>query len=102
VAGNTYVMYTVADEIRGRVFTALDSVIRVALLVSMIVMAPVGDFAAGIARRIIESRGILPADVSITGSQVTLQLASLMVLGAAVYASRRLNLRGCEEVAVDV
>jgi len=102
VAGNTYVIYTVADEIRGRVFTALDSVIRVALLVSMIVTAPVGDFAAGIVRRIIESRGILPADVSITGSQVTLQLASLIVLGAAVYASRRLNLRGCEEVAASV
>ncbi len=97
VAGNTYVIYTVADEIRGRVFTALESVIRVALLVSMVVMAPLGDFAAGIVKRIIDRQQIAPANVSITGSQIALQLASFVVMGAAVYAYRNLNLKGCEE-----
>ena len=47
VAGNTYVAETVDDEIRGRVFTAMESVIRVALLLSMVVIAPLGDLVSG-------------------------------------------------------
>lgn len=97
VAGNSYVIYTVADEIRGRVFTAMESVIRVSLLLSMIVMAPLGDFAAGIVKRIVESQGRELANVTVTGSQVALQLASLVVMGAAVYAFRTLNWRRVEE-----
>ncbi len=97
VAGNTYVIYTVADEIRGRVFTAMESVIRVSLLLSMIVMAPVGDFAAGIVKRVVESQGGELAKVTITGSQLALQLASVVVMGAAVYAFRTLNWRTCAE-----
>ncbi len=93
VAGNTYVIYTVADEIRGRVFTALESVIRVSLLISMIVMAPLGDFAAGIVKRVVQSQGGELAKVTVTGSQLALQLASFIVLGAAVYAFRRLSWR---------
>ncbi|MDP2400975.1 MAG: hypothetical protein Q8M66_03265, partial [Actinomycetota bacterium] len=101
VAGNSYVIRTVADEIRGRVFTAMESLIRVALLLSMIVMAPVGDFAAGIIRRIVETRNLVPADLVITGSQVALQMASFIVMAAAVYAFRTLNWRGCREECAD-
>lgn len=93
VAGNTYVIENVADEIRGRVFTSLESVIRVALLLSMMVMAPLGDLAAGTVRRVVESRGGELAAVTVTGSQLALQLASLIVLGAAVYALRTLDWR---------
>ena len=99
VAGNTYVIHTVADEIRGRVFTAMESVIRVSLLLSMLVMAPVADLAGRIVKAIVESRGMTPSSVTVTGSQVALQLASLVVLAAAVYAYRTLNWRRCEEVA---
>ena len=93
VAGNTYIIETVADEIRGRVFTALESVIRVCLLLSMILMAPLGDLAASVVRRIVEAQGGELAKVTVTGPQVALQLASLIVLGAAVYAFRKLNWR---------
>ncbi len=102
VAGNSYVTSTVADEIRGRVFTAMESLIRVALLLSMIVMAPLGDFAAGLIKRFVEARDIAPTDLVITGSQVALQLASLVVLVAAVYAVRTLNWRRCREECADV
>lgn len=93
VAGNTYVIETVSDEIRGRVFTALESVIRVCLLLSMLLMAPLGDLAAKIVRRIVEAQGGELANVTVTGSQVALQLAALIVMGAAVYAFRTLNWR---------
>ena len=102
VAGNTYVVETVADEIRGRVFTALESVIRVALLLSMIVVAPAGDVIGGVVKRVVESQGILPDDVVLTGSRLTLQLASLVVLGAAYYAFRTLEWRKNGKVAEDV
>ncbi len=102
VAGNTYVIHTVADEIRGRVFTALESLIRISLLLSMIVMAPLGDFAAGILKRFVESRDMAPADLVVTGSQIALQLAALVVLAAAVYAFRTLNWRRCKEEGVHV
>jgi len=101
VAGNTYVIETVADEIRGRVFTALESVIRVCLLLSMILMAPLGDLAANIVRRIVVAQGGELANVTVTGSQVALQLASLIVLGAAVYAFRTLNWRTPAEVTAE-
>ncbi|MDO8987535.1 MAG: hypothetical protein Q7V14_04860, partial [Coriobacteriia bacterium] len=101
VAGNTYVVETVADEIRGRVFTALESVIRVCLLLSMIIMAPLGDFAAKIVRRVVESQGGELAMVTVTGSQLALQLSALIVVGAAVYAFRTLNWRRPAEEPAD-
>jgi len=91
VAGNTYVVQTTADELRGRVFTALESVIRVSLLVSMIVMAPLGDVASRIVKRVIEQRHLAPEHVVLTGPRITLQLASLIVLAAAFYAFRMLR-----------
>lgn len=93
VAGNTYVIETVADEIRGRVFTALESVVRVSLLLSMLVMAPLGDLAAALIRRLVEGRGGELAAVTFTGPSAALLLASLVVLGAAMYAFRTLNWR---------
>lgn len=95
VAGNTYVIHTTADELRGRVFTALESVIRVALLLSMIVVAPLGDLIAVFVRRLVESQALLSRSVALTGPRITLLLAAAMVLGAAVYAFRTLEWRAC-------
>jgi dTMP kinase len=93
VAGNTYVARTVTDEIRGRVFTAMESVIRVSLLLSMVVVAPLADVLGSIIRRL--SAGM--TDPSwFTGPRVTLQIASLVVVGAAYYAYKTLNWRRCE------
>jgi len=90
VAGNTYVARTVADEIRGRVYTAMESVIRVSLLLSMVVVAPLADLLATIIRRLSEGM----TDPSwFTGPRVTLQIASLIVLAAAYYAYRTLDWR---------
>jgi len=93
VAGNTYVVRTVCDEIRGRVFTAMESVIRVSLLLSMVVVAPLADVLGTLIRRMSEGM----TDPSwFTGPRVTLQIASLIVLGAAYYAYRTLNWRIAE------
>jgi tartrate/fumarate subfamily iron-sulfur-dependent hydro-lyase beta chain len=93
VAGNTYVARVVSDEVRGRVFTALESVIRVALLMSMVVVAPIGDMASRAVRAVAVARGIAPSDITLTGSRLTLLLASVIVIGAAIYAYRTLDWR---------
>lgn len=93
VAGNTYVAETVADEVRGRVFASLESVLRVSMLASMVITAPVGDLVGGIVRRIVNQTGGNPAHLVLTGSRITLILASLIVLGAAVYASFAIDWR---------
>ncbi|HEX9093151.1 MAG TPA: MFS transporter, partial [Coriobacteriia bacterium] len=93
VAGNTYVAETVADEQRGRVFTALESVLRVALLLSMVVTAPLGDFVGVVVRRFLQVTGGNPANLVLTPSRMTLMFASMVVLGAAVYASRAIPWR---------
>ncbi len=97
VAGNTYVVRTVADEIRGRVFTAMESVIRVSLLLSMVVVSPMADLLATLIRNLSEGM----TDPSwFTGPRVTLLIASFIVLGAAYYAYRTLDWRRAD--AVDV
>jgi hypothetical protein len=72
------------------VFTAMESVIRVSLLLSMVVVAPLADLLATLIRRLSEGM----TDPSwFTGPRVTLQIASLIVLGAAYYAYRTLDWR---------
>ena len=97
VAGNSYVIRTTADELRGRVFTALESVIKVALLLSMIVMAPLADFIGNLVQDFVTGNGLAPGSVTLTGSRITLQICSLIVIGAAVYAFKVLEWRAVEE-----
>ena len=98
VAGNSYVVRTTTDELRGRVFTALESVIRVSLLLSMIVMAPLADIIGRYVQRFVIEHGLAPSSVTMTGSRITLQIASCIVLAAAVYAFLTLEWRACEPV----
>jgi dTMP kinase len=93
VAGNTYIAETVADEVRGRIFAALESILRVALLASMVLTAPVGDLVGGVVRRVVSATGGDPARLVLTGSRITLIFASLVVLAAAVYASFAIDWR---------
>lgn len=93
VAGNTYVSETVVDEVRGRIFAALESIIRVALLGSMVLTAPVGDIVGGIVRSVVTASGGDPARLVLTGPRITLLFASAIVIGAAFYASRAIDWR---------
>lgn len=100
VAGNSYVVRTTSDELRGRVFTALESVIRVSLLLSMIVMAPLADIIGKYVHRFVIEHNLAPASVTMTGSRITLQISACVVLAAAVYAFVTLRWREADE-AID-
>ena len=97
VAGNSYVVRTTTDAIRGRVFTAQESVVRVSLLLSMVVMAPLGDIVARIIRGIVSRSGVPYDSVYLTGPRITLWIASAIVLSAAVYAFTTLHWREAEQ-----
>lgn len=97
VAGNSYVVQTTADEIRGRVFTALESVIRVALLLSMVVMAPLNDIIGGYVLRFAERNSLVPSNMVVTGPRITLQISAMIVLAAALYGFRTLQWRECAD-----
>lgn len=97
VAGNSYVVRTTADELRGRVFTALESVVKVSLLLSMIVMAPLADLVGRIVKGVVETNGLTPDTVTLTGSRLTLQFSALIVIGASIYAFKTLSWRACDD-----
>jgi len=97
VAGNSYVMRTTSDELRGRVFTSLEAIIKVSMLLSMVIMAPLADLADKIIVAVAANNSIPSYAITTTGSRLTLQFASLIVLGAAVYAFKTLSWRACVE-----
>ena len=100
VAGNSYVVRTTADELRGRVFTAMESVIKVALLLSMIVMAPLADVIGKLVQNFVAANHLTPGSVTFTGSRLTLLISALIVLGAAAYAFKTLSWRECDEIEI--
>lgn len=100
VAGNTYVVLTTGDEIRGRVFTALESATKVALLLSLFVMSPLNDLMSLVIGAIAEAQNIPAAAIGIWAPRITLWVASAIVLGAAYYGFRTLSWRGCAPMEV--
>jgi len=91
VGGNNYIVQEVEDSIRGRVFTALESVIRVSLLVSMIVIAPLSDLIGTAMRRFLEYEGVNTIlGIPITGPRITLVLAAGIVFVAGLYGFKKL------------
>ena len=60
---------------------------------SMVVVAPIGDLVSGQVRRFLDATGGDPAKLVMTGPRITLILASVIVLAAAVYASRAIPWR---------
>lgn len=90
VAGNNYIVAEVADSVRGRVFTALESVIRVSLLISMMFVAPLSDILSKIIKQFLDEEGITTLlGIPLSGSRITLILASAIVGAAAIYGFRK-------------
>jgi len=93
VTGTNYIIQNVSDDLRGRVFTSMEAVIRIALLVSMIVTAPASDFIGKILRNFLNSHGMTKVlGLPLTGERLTLLLSALIVGFAAWYGFKKLVL----------
>jgi len=91
VTGNNYVIQHVDDELRGRVFSATESVLRVSLLFSMLITAPLSDLISGIVRRIFSAMGVDAIfNLALTGPRMTLIVAASIVAFAAAYSFKTL------------
>jgi dTMP kinase len=91
VGGNNYIVHEVDDSIRGRVFTALESVIRVSLLISMIVIAPLSDIVGSAMSKFLDHEGVQSLmGIPVTGTGITLILAATIVFGAGLYGFKKL------------
>jgi MFS family permease len=98
VTGNNYIIKHVADEIRGRVFTSMEAVIRISLLASMIITAPLSDAIGQILRRFLNEHGIASVfGLPLTGERLTLMISALIVAGAAYYGFKKLYFEGRKE-----
>ena len=87
VIGYTVLQESVTDKIRGRVFVALESVLKVSLLFSLAVTGVIADI---IGRRQLDVAGIT---VRLNGSQTTLILGGVIVFLAGVVGYRSIILK---------
>lgn len=86
VAAYTILQETVVDEIRGRIFTALESLLRVSLLVSLGLTAAIAD--------IIGQKGSINIgsfSLQFNGAQTTLFLGGVVVIVASLYAFKHIK-----------
>ncbi len=86
VSAYTILQETVLDDIRGRIFTALESILRVSLFVSLGVTAALADL---IGKGRLISLGNL--NFTINGAQATLFIGGVVVVAASFYADKQLR-----------
>lgn len=86
VAAYTILQEKVGDEIRGRIFTALESLLRISLLVSLVLTSGLAD-AIG-ENRILSVGGL---SLRLNGAQTTLFIGGVVVIMASFYAFRHIR-----------
>ncbi len=92
VFGFSLIQTHTADDLRGRIFSALYAAVRLCLLLSFVL----GPLLAGLFGRLSDDLlggkiGIAGWDVSLAGSRLTLWLAGAIIVGAGLMARRSLR-----------
>ncbi len=87
VLGFTLLHESVEDELRGRIFSALYTLVRFCVLVAFAVGPLLSDLLDRLSRRYFDRMiSVAGLDVAIPGVRLTLWLAGLIILGAGVLA----------------
>ncbi|MEX2254932.1 MAG: MFS transporter [Acidimicrobiia bacterium] len=87
VLGFTILHETVADELRGRIFSALYTLVRFCLLLSFAVGPLLAETLGRLSDRFFDGQvDILGLDVALPGVRLALWLAGVVILGAGVLA----------------
>jgi MFS family permease len=89
VLGFTLLHENVEDELRGRVFTGLYTLVRLCLLLAFAVGGPISDLLDELSAALIDRRvEVLDMTVLMPGVRLTLWLAGIIMLVAGVLAAR--------------
>jgi MFS family permease len=100
VLGFTILQQTVADELRGRIFAALYTLVRFCLLLSFALGPLLADTLGRLSNRMVDEHVLLAGvDIELPGVRLALWLAGLIILGAGLLAVT--TLRSIDRERVD-
>ena len=100
VVGFTILQETVSDELRGRIFATLYTLVRFCLLVSMAVAPLLAGALTRLSNRWFSgSVEVAGVDVALPGTRLTLWFGGLIIVGAGVLAAVALRPRQVESPA---
>jgi dTMP kinase len=92
VLGFTILQETVADELRGRIFSALYTLVRFCLLLSFSLGPLLAAGLGRVSKRAVDSHArLLGIDVALPGERLALWLAGIVILAAGLLAARSLR-----------
>ncbi|MCU1350993.1 MAG: hypothetical protein JWM05_202 [Acidimicrobiales bacterium] len=92
VLGFTLLGQSVPDEMRGRIFSALYTLVRLCVLLSFALGPLLSSVLGGLSERLFSARVRLAGgEFALPGVRLTLWLAGLIILGAALLAHRSLG-----------
>lgn len=92
VLGFTLLHENVEDELRGRIFSALYTLVRLCVLLSMAIGPILADVFDGLSNDLVGRRIDVGVEIAVPGVRITLWLAGLVILAAGFLAA--LSLRG--------
>ncbi len=92
VLGFTLLHESVDDELRGRIFSALYTLVRFCVLVAFAVGPFLSDLLDRLSERLVDGQiSLLGAEILVPGVRLTLWLAGLIIMGAGVLAALSLR-----------
>jgi hypothetical protein len=91
VLGFTLLHENVVDELRGRIFSALYTLVRLCVLLAMAVAPLLADVLDGVSDRLVGGEIHLGIEVSVPGVRLTLWLAGLIMLVAGALSAAALG-----------
>jgi dTMP kinase len=91
VIGFTLLHERVEDELRGRVFAGLYTLVRLCLLLSMAIGPILADVFDGLSKRLVDRRIDLGIEIAVPGVRITLWLAGVIMLVAGLLAALSLR-----------
>jgi dTMP kinase len=98
VLGFTLLHESVDDELRGRIFSALYTLVRLCVLIAFAVGPLLSDLLDRLSLRFLDRElSVLGFEVAVPGVRLTLWLAGLIIMGAGVLAVMSLRAGGPEE-----
>ena len=87
VMGYVLLQEEVVEDLRGRVFSSLNTLVRLCVLVAMVAGPLLAALLGGISEQLFDSSVTVGAvTIAIPGVRLTLWLAALIIMGAAVLA----------------
>jgi dTMP kinase len=102
VLGFTILHETVADELRGRIFSALYTLVRFCLLLSFAVGPLLAETLGRLSEQLFDSSVTLAGiDIALPGVRLTLWLAGIVILGAGLLAFTSLRFGERRDTLVD-